>query len=481
VALPGASLIVFAVLMAGGVILAELRRVRTTNENRIYRAVIDALPEPMNAKDPEGRFVAANPATAELMRAGSAAALIGKTDFDFYPPDIAATFREDEAAAMESGRAEIIEQRVERLDGSSAWLSTLKVPLIDPSGAIIGLLTHNRDITALKKLRADHEAAQRLLADALANMADGLAVYDRDNRLVMCNDQYRLMFPKTAHLRVPGAGFAEILRALAVTGEQAGVPLDDIEGWIERTSKALQTGGDVPIQLGDGRWLRARIWPGKDGGSLVVISDVTAQREAERKLAELNRGLEALARIDSLTGLGNRRTFEEALDGEFKRSARSGAPLSLLLLDVDNFKALNDTYGHQAGDACLRAIAGAVGVAMRRPGDLAARYGGEELVAILPETDAEGAQSRAEAVLGAVRDLAIPHAGNRSGVVTVSIGVATRAGRGGDRAEDLVHRADDALYAAKAAGRDRVEASRPHLVQARRGAGAPPVRFRARG
>jgi diguanylate cyclase (GGDEF)-like protein len=133
--------------------------------------------------------------------------------------------------------------------------------------------------------------------------------------------------------------------------------------------------------------------------------------------------------------------------------------VSLLMLDVDNFKAYNDTYGHPAGDACLCRMAEAFGAVMQRPGDLTARYGGEEFAAILPWTDEAGAMVVAEAVLVAIRDLGIPHSRVRSGVVTASIGVATSVGPPADTRQTLIDRADRALYAAKAGGRDRVAAA----------------------
>ncbi|HET7716387.1 MAG TPA: diguanylate cyclase [Bauldia sp.] len=470
-----ALLIVAALLMAGGAIMAGRRRRDIARENQIYRAVIEALPEPLNAKDPEGRFVAVNPATAELMQAPDAAALIGKTDFDFYPPATAANFRRDEETVMASRSSKIIEQRVERRDGSSMWLSTVKAPLFDRAGESLGLVTHNRDITGRKRLEEEHEANRRLLAEALAGMADALVMYDREDRLVMCNQRYREMFAKTAHLRVPGARFRDILRASIETGEQGGVAPEDVEAWIDKTCASLHVAGETNIQLGDGRWFHTRVRPTPDGGSLSVISDVTSTRLAEEKLAELNRRLTALARLDGLTGLVNRRGFEETLVKEFGRSTRTGMPLSLVLIDVDHFKAFNDTYGHPAGDACLKAIARTLEASLRRPGDVAARYGGEELVAILPRTDAQGAEELGEAIRIAIRNLAIPHTATAPGVVSVSIGVATRAGHGDGQPEEFVRRADKALYAAKAAGRDRVVADRPHLVRPARSSPEEPV------
>jgi diguanylate cyclase (GGDEF)-like protein len=328
-----------------------------------------------------------------------------------------------------------------------------------PDGSVARIIGTDTDISKLK-------AAEDLLKQALANMADALVMYDRDDRLVMCNEQYRRMFPKTAHLRVPGAHFRDILRASLETGEEVGVARGEVATWIDKTCASLHVTGDGYIHLGDGRWLHSRVRPTLDGGSLSVISDVTKSRLAEQKLAELNRRLEELARLDGLTGLTNRRAFDETLQNELRRSVRTKSPLSLFLVDVDRFKAFNDAYGHPAGDDCLKSIAGLLGKTLRRPADTAARYGGEEFVAILPDTSLEGAFELAETLRGAVANLNLEHIGSEKGIVTVSIGISTFDGAGGlaSSAADLVKTADDALYEAKAAGRDKVCHAKPHRL-----------------
>ncbi|WP_137175127.1 sensor domain-containing diguanylate cyclase [Massilia sp. HP4] len=181
--------------------------------------------------------------------------------------------------------------------------------------------------------------------------------------------------------------------------------------------------------------------------------------QARAMLQEHNRALTVLADNDSLTGIANRRRFEEALGQEYARAARSGAPLSLLMFDVDYFKRYNDTYGHVAGDACLRQVAQTLQDSLVRPADMAARYGGEEFVALLPDTDPAGARMVAERIRQAVMALAIPHAGNGAGVVTISVGVYTgsaSAGMAADSATALVERADALLYQAKQSGRNQV-------------------------
>ena len=174
------------------------------------------------------------------------------------------------------------------------------------------------------------------------------------------------------------------------------------------------------------------------------------------RLLHANDLLERLAGSDALTGIANRRAFDEALLREDRRSSREGTPLAVIMADLDWFKAFNDTYGHPAGDGCLSAVAAAIVASIRRPGDVAARYGGEEFAVILPGTDADGAFAVAEAIRAAVRAAAILHEGSPLGVVTVSLGVAVRKGGDGTASEAVVAAADRALYAAKDAGRDRV-------------------------
>jgi len=180
-------------------------------------------------------------------------------------------------------------------------------------------------------------------------------------------------------------------------------------------------------------------------------------RNARSALELHNVSLRALADSDGLTGLGNRRLFEEALEREVGRARRGSLPFALILTDVDFFKKYNDRYGHVAGDACLRQIALAVASGARRPADLAARYGGEEFVLILPDTDLDGAMAVAELIREAVAELQIEHADSPQGRVTLSLGVAAGypAQEPDKPASAWVEAADDALYDAKAAGRDR--------------------------
>jgi diguanylate cyclase (GGDEF)-like protein len=180
------------------------------------------------------------------------------------------------------------------------------------------------------------------------------------------------------------------------------------------------------------------------------------QLEMSRDLASANRELEKLSRQDGLTGIANRRYFDSYLVSELRRGARERQSLSLILSDVDHFKAFNDCYGHQAGDDCLRRVAAALSSAGRRPADLAARYGGEEFAMVLPGTVIEGAVDVAQAVSRVIEGLAIPHA--RSAVspkVTLSQGIVALTPEKETSSEDMIKRADQALYLAKQQGRNR--------------------------
>ena len=169
--------------------------------------------------------------------------------------------------------------------------------------------------------------------------------------------------------------------------------------------------------------------------------------------------LEGVARVDATTRIANRRRLDEVLEEEWQRAVRQRGRLSILLLDVDHFKSYNDHYGHLAGDECLRLVAEVVGGALRRSGDVLARFGGEEFAVVLPNTDASGAIELAEQIRIAVRAAAITHAGVEAGVFTVSIGSASTLPQREEPATILLAAADHALYKAKRGGRDRVESS----------------------
>ena len=180
--------------------------------------------------------------------------------------------------------------------------------------------------------------------------------------------------------------------------------------------------------------------------------------EATNHLSDLNQLLTRASLIDSLTTIANRRCFDQSLSQEWRRAFRSSKPLSVIMMDVDHFKEFNDTYGHPAGDDCLRTVAQVVKNQLKRPGDLLARYGGEEFAVILPETNLEGANIVAELIRKAMKQTNISHHGSKvCDHLTISLGVATTfpSNKNCD-IKDLIKLSDKALYKAKQSGRDRV-------------------------
>lgn len=226
-----------------------------------------------------------------------------------------------------------------------------------------------------------------------------------------------------------------------------------IEQDIERTGKNGET---VPFIFS------ATPFRGIDGGVIGMVArfkDITERKYAENMLKEANERLERLSASDGLTQVANRRCFDQTLEREWNRLRRTGEPLSLIMSDVDFFKLFNDTYGHQRGDDCLKAVAKTLSETARRGGDCVARYGGEEFAVILPATDAQGALTVAEKIRQAVEQMGMEHKKSSiASCVTLSLGVATLVPSGEETPEHLIKCADNALYQAKSTGRNRVSA-----------------------
>jgi diguanylate cyclase (GGDEF)-like protein len=212
---------------------------------------------------------------------------------------------------------------------------------------------------------------------------------------------------------------------------------------------------------------------GKTVSVFGVFMDVTGQKEIEQELKNANvageianKLLQEMALEDSLTMLPNRRKLDATMATELKRAAREKTTMGLIMIDLDHFKGYNDRYGHPAGDECLRQVAGAIAGVLQRPADMAARYGGEEIAVLLPNTNLAGTEIVAELILKAVRDLRIAHEHNQGGFVTVSCGIAAFDPENDPQVPVmLIERADQALYTAKQGGRNRVGSRQSKVKQ----------------
>jgi len=262
-------------------------------------------------------------------------------------------------------------------------------------------------------------------------------------------------------LIMPEIDGLETVRRFRAEPELRDVPIVVLSSKEDPQVKAqsFATGAnDYLVKLPDKLELLARVRYHSEAHVLRAQRDEAFRflRESQRQLAEANIQLQKLVAIDSLTGINNRRHFDQTYEGEWLRARRNRQPLALLLCDVDHFKRYNDTYGHLSGDLCLKKVAAVLTEQLKRPADLVARYGGEEFAMVLPETDAEGARKVAEACRAGVERLQVAHSASDLGFVTISIGVGSIQPQSGDDHEAFIERTDQALYQAKAEGRNRV-------------------------
>jgi diguanylate cyclase (GGDEF)-like protein len=309
------------------------------------------------------------------------------------------------------------------------------------------------------------ESAIDLSSRAVNLVNCGLIVLDANQDIVLWNSW---MVPRSAQsaVRVRDRSLFAVfpeLRGSHVESAVLAALTDDV------TTNIAQSHNRAPFPLREaGSFDGARldqavsVTPFKDGKQrfcLIEIRDVSGAVDRERRLLDHAESLRARSYVDGLTGIANRRYFDVALHRELRRVQRFGGELSLLMMDIDSFKAYNDHFGHQQGDTCLSTVAQALVGMLKRPADVCARYGGEEFAAILPDTSSGQARAHANAIREHVASLAIAHgpAAMRPHV-TLSIGVASFDKERLNEASTLIDAADKALYAAKRTGRDRVVA-----------------------
>lgn len=255
--------------------------------------------------------------------------------------------------------------------------------------------------------------------------------------------------------RWKGVNYLDVCEESAAMGDDFGRKAAD------GIRRAIETGSDAfyleyPCHSPkEKRWFMMRLTSLQVQGERYFV--ISHQNITERKLAEEE--VLALSRIDGLTEIPNRRRFDEFLDSEWRRCMRLDMPVTLALIDVDHFKLLNDTYGHQAGDECLRKIGGVLKRYAKRPGDICARYGGEEFAILHGNTPLEHSLRLFDDLLNAIRDLKIPNErASPLPFLTASIGVATMTPKRNDQPDRLIKLADTRLYTAKKAGRNQLVA-----------------------
>ena len=434
-------------------------QLRLGASERQLRLLADNATDMILLVEPGGRRIYASPACRTLlgyepeeMLAVSAAEAVHPDDPNFLDDPHAPAGEEPTTALC----------RMRRKDGRYVWVESISRVIRQEDGKparLIVVRDVDERIAAETRLK-ESESRYRYLTE---HGADAVIQFDvnfaREYVSPACRDLLGYAPEELVAIRSLGTVHPDDVGHVVETFQSV------VSGRVERAVAVNR------MRRADGAWiwieghLRTLRDPrsGAPTGVIASMRDITVRKEAEEKLAEANRRLALLAGQDGLTGLANRRTFDDALRREHERAMATGSPLAMIMLDVDRFKAFNDRYGHPAGDDCLQRVARAIESAVPWLGDLVARYGGEEFAALLPDTDEAGAVVVADRIRRAVLGLAIEHDAGLARVVTISAGVAALAGDGSLQA--LVRQADRALYSAKRQGRNTVARATPDPVE----------------
>jgi diguanylate cyclase (GGDEF)-like protein/PAS domain S-box-containing protein len=357
-----------------------------------------------------------------------------------------------------------IEVRLRKRSGEYMWVeASLRVVRNPATGAPTGILNIVRDITDRKIAEQSREFHLSLIRAIHGVSLTAILVVDGEGNVVSINrrfsDIWKIPIPETP-MGQPEAVIVPDQQLLSQCIDRVKNP----EAFKQRVQELYadpDADDQCQVEMKDGRTLERystslRSEGGQYLGRVWFFSDITGRKLAENQLQHAYDTVEALSTKDSLTGLANRRRFDEHFEVEWRRAIRESKPLSLLLFDVDRFKSYNDTYGHLRGDSCLKEIADSAMEVVKRPGDLVARYGGDEFIIILADTDNKGAMQISNEVCAAARRRKLPHGANAHGIVTVSIGCASIIPTYEQDPAMLVELADRALYCAKRGGRNRV-------------------------
>ncbi len=308
------------------------------------------------------------------------------------------------------------------------------------------------------------EVRMREVIDALPA---GVAIYDNQDRLMLYNEEASRQYPYSGDENAIGETYEDLMRRALASGRIAEA-VGREEEWL-----ALRMAGrgalDTPMlrHTDDGLWIHLYEIRTPSGYLVMTRLDMTPMVEKGLALEKANEQLMRLSTTDGLTGIANRRLFDQTLRAEWQRCARNRWNLSLLMIDIDHFKRYNDHFGHQTGDECLRQVARILTTCAKRSGELVARYGGEEFVILLPSTDASEAQAIAGRCIQEMHDARIAHADSPlSPWLTISIGVASLQASNSEIPAALIAQADGAMYYAKKAGRARFEVFDPERINA---------------
>lgn len=298
------------------------------------------------------------------------------------------------------------------------------------------------------------DTVKELLFEALSLTQDGIGIFDANDALIYCNDCAADMFGMSS-VQAHGKSFRALIEHCYANKLGVKIVSDDLEQWLSYAYSKRRSSNfrSFEIDLCDGRWFLITEQVVRDNHLMMYCSEITEKKKLEFELKRIGEVLLELASIDSLTQIYNRRHFQHLVEVEIERCRRSSLDACLLMVDLDYFKRVNDTYGHAAGDEVLKHFAATVKQQLRLY-DIFGRFGGEEFAVFLPETDFNEARSIAERIRSVVSEMKV-HVQEFSISTTVSVGLS-QFSKTNSSLDNLTRDADRKLYKAKSAGRNRV-------------------------
>lgn len=434
-----------------GLVISRMVAKRNHAEQNLkkHSAAIESSMDGFAIYSPEGEYLYVNQAYAEVNGYESPKEIVGKTCHIAYDEKEYQRIEQAIMPALQKNgrwRGELLARR----KNGSTYFQEASITLLEDGGRVCIV----RDITWRKRSEERLHRSERFLNTIFNSIRDPFCIFDGDLRIIRVNEAYARMENKTADELI-GKKCYEVLekRDSMCEGCVVGKTLTSADPCAKDKLITHQDGTET--------WMEIYTYPildeeGKVSHVIEYTRDITERKKTEDEKRRLIDKLEHLSKTDGLTGLINRRALTGSLTYEIDRAKRYQSELAIILCDVDNFKAINDTYGHDAGDQALQVLSATLKTILRKT-DIAGRYGGDEFMLILPETSIKGAESLAEKLLSAVRDAELHVPNGRPIHLSMSIGIAgLELDREGENIDTFVKRADDAMYVSKQGGKDRV-------------------------
>ncbi|HEY6011372.1 MAG TPA: diguanylate cyclase [Nitrospirota bacterium] len=442
-----------ALLWTGVLAFLLLKQRKAESAQKKHMAAIESSMDGIAIFDRNGTYVHANQAYASISGYSGPEEVIGKTCEHFYG--------EEELARMEQVCMPVLQKSgrwrgelVAKRKNGSMYFQEASISMLEDGGRVCII----RDISWRKRSEKRLLRSEHFLNTIFDSIRDPFCIFDRDFRVVRHNEAYARMKDRLDKELI-GNKCHEVLHGRGSVCAECIVDRTFQSGdhCVKEKNVRLRDGSDI--------WVEIYTYPildeeGTVSHAIEYTRNITDRKRSEEEKREIIRTLEHLSSTDSLTGLVNRRALTESLMYEIDRARRYNSHLSLMLCDIDNFKEINDTFGHEAGDRALQAISTVLKDILRKT-DIAGRHGGDEFMIILPETSIRGAEYLADKILLAVRDIDVRLKDGRPVRLSTSIGISALEA-GVDSPDSFIKRADEAMYASKQGGRDRVSTARPY-------------------